>query len=78
MSAAVSIYFHRHTPSGQAQVHLVTQLRIDGVNCRESTGTGPVVLKVVRVTGAAFASPWINYCASLFSHNHYYWYEMGL
>ena len=25
------------------------------IHCRESTGTGPVVLKVVPVTGAAFA-----------------------
>ncbi|CAN0259758.1 unnamed protein product, partial [Ascophyllum nodosum] len=41
----------------------VTQLRTDGVHCRESVGTGPVVLKVVRVTGAALASPWTkSYC----------------
>ena len=36
---------------------LITQLlRTDGVHCRESAGTGPVVLKVVPVTsGVAFA-----------------------
>ena len=35
-------------------------------------------LKVVRVTIAAFASPWTKfYCASLFSHTHY-WYKMSM
>ena len=37
----------RHTPSGQSRVYWVTQLRTDGVHCRESAGTGPVNLKVV-------------------------------
>ena len=32
----------------------------DGVHCQESAGTGSVILKVVPVTGAAFASPWTN------------------
>ena len=41
-------------PSGQSRVNRVAQLRTDGVHCRESAGTGPVVLQVVRVTGAAF------------------------
>ena len=37
-----------------------------------------IVLKVVRVTGAAFASPWTNfYCAPLFSHTHY-WYKVSM
>ena len=39
--------YNRHTPSGQSRVHRVTQLRTDGVHCRESTGTEPVNLKVV-------------------------------
>ena len=30
---------YRHTPSGQSQVYRVTQLRTDGVHCRESAGT---------------------------------------
>ena len=42
-----SIYLYRHTPSGQSRVYQVTQLRTDGVHCRPSAGTGPVVLKVV-------------------------------
>ena len=45
------IYLHlegtsKHTPSGQSRVFLVTQLRTDGVHCRESAGTGLVNLKV--------------------------------
>ena len=32
---------NRHTPSGQSRVYRVTQLRTDGVHCRESAGTGP-------------------------------------
>ena len=43
----------RHTPSGRSRVFRITQLRTDGIHCRESAGTGPVVLKVVPVTGAA-------------------------
>ena len=51
---------YRHTPSGQSRVYRVTQLRTDDVHFRESTGTGPVVLKVVPVTGAAFGSQLTN------------------
>ena len=55
ISAAASIYLYHHTPSGKSRVYRVTQLRIDGVHCRESAGTEPVVLKVVPVTGVAVA-----------------------
>ena len=48
------IYLNRHTPSSQSQVSRVTQLRTDGVHCREYAGTGPVNLKVVQI-GAALA-----------------------
>ena len=51
MSTAASIYFYHHTPSGQSRVYRVKQLRTDGVHFRASAGPGPVVLKVVRVTG---------------------------
>ena len=60
-------------------VHQVTQLRIDGVPCRESAGTGPVVLKVVPVTGAAFSGITMgqlimcNYLSYIHS-----WYEVGM
>ena len=40
---------------GSVPSYRVTQLRPDGVHCRESAGTGPVVRKVVPATGAAFA-----------------------
>ena len=79
MSTVASIYFYQHhTPSGQSRLYRVTQLRTDGVHCRESVGTGPVVLNLDRVTGAAFASPWTKcYCAPLFSHTHY-WYKVSM
>ena len=55
------MYLNRHTSSGQSRVYRVTQLRTDGIHCRESAGTGPVVLKIVPVTGAAlFASPCVE------------------
>ena len=69
------IHLNRHTPSDQSQVHQVTQLRTDGVHCRETTGTGPVNFKVVQVTGTAFASPDQFICASL-SHAQC-WHEVG-
>ena len=40
-----------YATSGQSRVYRVTQLRIDGVNCREFAGTGPVNLKVVPNVG---------------------------
>ena len=49
------MYLYRHPPSGQSRVYQVTQLRTDGVHCQEYAGTGPVVLKVVPVTSAAFS-----------------------
>ena len=30
-------------------------MRAEGVHCRDSSGIGPVILKVVRVTGAAYS-----------------------
>ena len=77
MSTATYIYFcQHHTPSGQSRVYRVAQLRTDGVHCRESVGTVPAVLKVARVTRAAFASPWTKcYCAPLFSHTQD-WYTV--
>ena len=53
---------NRHTPSGQSRVYRVTQLRTDGVHCRESAGIGPVNLKVVPATGAAFSCITIGRC----------------
>ena len=69
----------RHTPSGQSRVYRVTQMRTDGVHCRDSAGTGPVNLKVVLNECCLGRSPWTDqliYAASL-SHTHY-WYEVGM
>ena len=60
------IYLNRHTPSGQSRVYRVTQLRTDGVHCRESAGTGPVNLKVVPNECCLGRSPWTNYYSPLF------------
>ena len=38
---------NRHTPSGQSRVCRITQLRTDGVHCRDYASTGPVNIKVV-------------------------------
>ena len=51
---------NHHTPSGQSRVYRVTQLRTDGVHCRESAGTGPVNLKVVPNECCLGRSPWTN------------------
>ena len=52
--------WNRHTPSGQSQVYRVTQLRTDGVHCRESAGAGPVNLKVVPNRCCLGKSPWTD------------------
>ena len=53
-------YLNRHTPSGQSRVYRVTKLCTDGVHCRDSTGTGPVNLKVVPNGCCLGMSPWTN------------------
>ena len=55
------IYLKCHPPSSDSGHRVTTQLlRTDGVYCRESADTGPVLLKVVPEKGATFASPWTN------------------
>ena len=46
------------------------RLRTDGLHCRESAGTGPIVLEVVPVTGTAFSGITMGQFArvSLFLH----------
>ena len=58
--------WNRHTPSGQSRVYRVTQLRTDGVHCRESAGTGPVNLKIVPNGCCLGISPWTNQYSPLF------------
>ena len=66
------IFLYRHTRSGQSRVYRVAQLRSDGVHCRESAGTGPVVLKVVPVADTAILEDTMDQlmCAFL-SHADY-------
>ena len=61
---------HHHTPSGQSRVYRDTQLRTDVVHRREPAGTGPVVLEVVPVTGAAILQVTMDQLmwTSLFPH----------
>ena len=49
---------NRHTSSGQSRLYRVTQLRTDGVHCRESARAGPVNLKVVPNECCLGKSPW--------------------
>ena len=68
---------NRHTPSGQSRVYRVTQLRTDGVHCRESASTGPVNLKVVPDECCLGRSPMDQLIFASLSHT-YYWYEVGM
>ena len=62
-------------PRVKSRVYLVTQLRIDGIHCRESAGTEPVNLKVVPNECGLGRSPWTIFFVLLsFSHTHHYWY----
>ena len=61
---------HHNTPSGKSRVYRVTQLRTDGVHCRESAGTGPVNLKVVPNVCGLGESSWIDLYAPFFPHPH--------
>ena len=54
------IILNSHTPSGQSRVYRVTQLRTDGVHCRESAGTGSVNVKVVLNECCLGRSQWTN------------------
>ena len=64
------IHIYHQPPTGQSRVNRILQLLTDGVHCRESAGTGPVVLKVVTVTSAAILQITIDQlmCTCLFPH----------
>ena len=48
------------TIGSEFRVYQATPLRTDDVYCGEAAGTGPVVLKLVPVTGAALAGITMN------------------
>ena len=71
LSATAFIYSYRQSPLSQSRVCQATQLRTDGVYCREPASTGPVALnKVVPVAGAAVSGITMDrfLCASLFPY----------
>ena len=65
------VHLYRQRPSGQCRVYQVTQLHTDGVHRQEFARTGPVGLKVVRVTGCCLSR---NVDGPIFvlSHTHYW------
>ena len=69
--------YNRHTPSAQSRVYRVTQLRTDGVHCRESAGTGPLNLKVVP-NGCCLGRSMDQLICATLSHTHFYWYEVSI
>ena len=54
----------------------VTQLRTDGVHCRESAGTGPVNLKGSSKRVLPWQVTMDQLIFASLSHTHY-WYEVG-
>ena len=76
----------RHTPSGQSRVYRVTQLRTDGVHCRESADTGPVNLKIVPNALLPWQVTMDQLICAFLSHTHdrllllhtHYRYEMSM
>ena len=64
------VYLYRQPSSGRSRLNKSGRaiLSTDGVYRRESTGTGPEVLKVVRVTGVVYSGNPMNQimCAPLF------------
>ena len=71
------IIFNRHTPSGKSRVYRVTQLRTDGVHCRESAGTGSVNLKVCSERVLPWQVTMDQVIGDSLSHAHY-WYGVGM
>ena len=61
--------YRQQPPPSQSRVSWVTQWHTNGIHHLESAGPGPVVLKVVPVTGAAFSGATMDqFCAPLFPH----------
>ena len=51
--------------SGESRIYRVTQLRTNGVHCLEPAGTGPVVFKIVPVTGVALRVSRVSRCEAV-------------
>ena len=61
---------------GSVRGYRVTQLRTDSVHCRESAGTGPVVLKIVPVSCTVLPLHH-HVCVCVFS-SHSFWTSSSL
>ena len=81
LSAAASIFYTANRHRVSPEFYQITQLLTDGIHCRESTGTGPLVPKVLPVTGAAFLKyhhgP-IHMPLSFATPFKNYWYVVGM
>ena len=80
LSTVASIYSYLQPSLDQSRVYQITKLCTDGVHCRRGyAGIGPLVLKVVPVTGAAFSGITMDqtFHSLLFSHAQF-WYEVGM
>ena len=72
---AASIHTVNRHPVGPELVGSRNYVPMEFAHRQESTGTGPVFLKIARVPGAAYTGSTIrtNFCAPLFPHNDH-WY----
>ena len=79
MSAAVSIYINHHTPSGQSRLYRVTQLRTDGVHCRESVVSkhNHCCTAAVHTVDQFFPATYVCVCVCVFS-SHPFWTSSSL
>ena len=69
--------YNRHTLSSQSRVYRVTQLRTDGVHCRESAGTGPVNPQGSSERVLSWQVTMDQLIITSLSHTHYL-YEVGM
>ena len=68
------LHTYHQSQSGQSRVLAGHAIANCWHHYREPTGAGPLVLKVVLVTGAACSgtvSSWTKFCAPLFFHTHF-------
>ena len=72
------IYLNRHTPSGQSRVHRVTQLRTDGIYCRESARTRPINVKKGSSKRVLLSQVAMDQLIYAFLPHAHHWYEVGI
>ena len=65
------------TPSGYSRFYRVTQLRTDGVPCRESAGAGQAKPQGSSSKRCCLCISMDQLICTSLSHTHY-WYEVGI